>query len=241
MTSPVHYEQSADIAHVHMDDGRLNIMTHEMLEALHLAFERAETKPRVVVLRGRNEIFTAGFDLKVLRGDDVVQHCQLLRLGAELALRVLRFPKPVVAVCSGNVFPMGAFLLLAADVRVGADGSYGIGLNEVAIGMTVPQFAIELARQRLTPAYFNRSLTTGERFVPEEARQAGYLDAVVPPEQLHAKVHEIATNLSTIDQAAHAATKAKARQQGVQALRAAIDDELTTQQLAAAMRNRQEG
>ena len=40
---------------------------------------------------------------------------------------------------------MAAFLLLASDIRIGADGPFRIGLNEVAIGIPVPTFGLELA------------------------------------------------------------------------------------------------
>ena len=107
----------------------------------------------------------------------------------------------------------------------------------MAIGLTVPQFGIELARQRLTPAYYNRSLTTGQRFLPQEALQAGFLDMVVPADQLAAQAQSAAAALSGIDFAAHAATKAKARKQAIAAVRAAIDAELSVEIVRAPLAN----
>ena len=57
----------------------------------------------------------------------------MLQLGARMTEKILGFPKPVVTACSGHAYPMGAFLMLAADLRLGADGDYRIGMNEVAI------------------------------------------------------------------------------------------------------------
>lgn len=85
----------------------------------------------------------------------------LLRLGATLAGRILSFPGPVTAACTGHAFPAGAFLLMAADVRLGADGPFKLGLNEVRLGLTLPLFAAVLARHRLTPAAFDRAAVTG--------------------------------------------------------------------------------
>ena len=59
----------------------------------------------------------------------------MVRLGAELALRVLSFPRPVAIACNGHAYPMNAFLMLAADIRIGTEGAFGIGMNEVAIGI----------------------------------------------------------------------------------------------------------
>ena len=103
-----------------------------------------------------------------------------------LAERILSFPAPVTIACTGHAFPAGAFLLMAADSRLGADGPFRLGLNEVRIGLTLPLFAIVLARHRLTPAHFDHAAVTGEMFDPQAARAAGLLDAVVPAAELDA-------------------------------------------------------
>ena len=94
----------------------------------------------------------------------------MVKAGAELALRILSFPTPVVAACQGNAYPMGAFLIMSSDHRLAAEGDYLIGMNEVAIGLTVPRFAIEIARQRLTPAYFSRAGDDGRNVRPGGSR-----------------------------------------------------------------------
>ena len=162
-----------------MDDGKVNVFSIPMLRALHEAFDQAEQDGTVVLLQGRPGCFTAGFDLNTLSGprSDVLT---LLRLGASLAERILSFPAPVVVACTGHAFPAGAFLLMAADARLGADGPYRLGLNEVRIGLTLPWFAVVLARYRLTPAHFDHAAVTGEMFDPRTAREAGLLDTVVP-------------------------------------------------------------
>jgi len=224
MGSPVSYEHHDGIATLTMDDGKANAMSPTMLEALHDAFGRAENDRVVVVLTGREGIFSAGFDLKVFPlGLEPTRN--MLQLGATLLERILSFPFPVVTACTGHAYPMGAFLMLAADRRIGIDGDFRIGMNEVAISMTLPKFAIEIARQRLTPPYFNRTVL-GELYDPHEAVTAGFLDEVVAPDRLLARSNEVAGALTQIDHAAHAATKLKVRGQALAALRAAIEDEL---------------
>ena len=160
-----------------MDDGKVNVFSIAMLRALHEAFDQAERDETVVLLKGRPGCFTAGFDLRTLSGlrQDAVT---LLRLGASLAERILSFPAPVAIACTGHAFPAGAFLLMAADVRLGADGPFRLGLNEVRIGLTLPWFAVVLARHRLTPAHFDHAAVTGEMFDPRAAQEAGLLDVV---------------------------------------------------------------
>ena len=151
----------------------------------------------------------------------------MLKSGAELAYRLLSFPTPVVAACNGHALPMGAFLLMSADVRIAAEGSYGIGMNEVAIKLTVPRFAVEVARARLTPAYFNRALTTGQLFGPAEAAAAGFVDWTVPAAELDAEATRTAEALCKIDMPSHHATKLRAREGALKAVRAAIDSDIT--------------
>jgi enoyl-CoA hydratase len=151
----------------------------------------------------------------------------MLKSGAELALRLLSFPTPVVAACNGHALPMGAFLLLSSDVRIAAEGTYGIGMNEVAIKLTVPRFAIEVARQRLTPAYFNRAVTTGQMFAPAEAAVAGFVDWTVPASELDATATGVAEALSKIDMPSHHGSKLRAREPALKAIRAVIDSDIT--------------
>jgi enoyl-CoA hydratase len=100
-------------------------------------------------------------------------------------------------------------------------------MNEVAIGLAVPPFGLEVARQRLTPAYFSRSVMTGEMFAPPEALTAGFFDRIVPAPDLDAAADQVAEALSRINLPAHAATKLRARGSTLKAMRAIIDTEIT--------------
>ena len=212
-----------------MDDGKANVMSLTMLNALHAAFDRAERDNTVAILKARGRHFSGGFDLNVFKTGSAREQYLMVKAGAELALRLLSFPTPVVAACQGNAFPMGAFLIMSSDHRIAAEGNYRIGMNEVAIGLTVPRFAIEIARQRLTPAYFSRVVMTAEMFGPTEAVTAGFFDRVVAADALERSAEEAAQALSTLDLAAHAATKARARGAVIKMIRGMIDEDITPQ------------
>ena len=231
MPELVSYALDGPTATITMDDGKANAFSIPMLRAVHGAFDRAEDDDAVVILTGRAGYFSAGFDLKVFAGDprDVLE---MLVLGATLAERVLSFPRPVVVACSGHAYPAGAFLLLAADARIGVDGPFRIGLNEVRIGLTVPWFAIELARHRLHPAAFDRTVVNATMYSPNDAVAAGFLDRVVAVDELAGAGAEAAATLAQLDPAAHVATKLRARRAALEALRAAIETELTIEQFA---------
>jgi enoyl-CoA hydratase len=205
MTTRTRYELTDGIATITMDDGKVNAMSPDMSAELLEHFDRAETEDaKVVVLTGRERTLSAGFDLKV----EPAGWPAMMAAGARLSARMLSFPRPVVVACPGNAIAMGGFLLLSADHRIGADGDGRIGLNEVAIGLTLPWFAIEIARHRLPRPAFDRCTVTGVLLDPQEARA---LDEVVSAEQLQEAALTAARQLATIDPAAHAATKLRIR------------------------------
>jgi enoyl-CoA hydratase len=216
------YALEERVATITMDDGKVNAMSTGMLGELQAAFERARADRAAVLLVGKPGLFSAGFDVKVFASGDLPAVMAMLRAGAELIEQILSFPFPVVTACTGHAYPMGAFLMLSADVRFGADGPYRIGMNEVAIRIVPPRFAIEIARQRLTPAAFNRLIVTGEMLSPTDAVTAGFLDFVVPASELLQKARETARALSALDMESHATTKLRVREQALGALRAAI-------------------
>jgi enoyl-CoA hydratase len=230
MTEPVSYALDGRIATINMDDGKVNAFSIPMLRDLHAALDQAEHDRAVVVLSGRDNYFSAGFDVNVFAdgGDQVLE---MLTLGATLAERVLSFQTPVLTACTGHAIAAGAFLPLVADMRIGVDGPFQIGLNEVKIGLTVPWFVIEIARQRLHPALFDRAVVNAAMFSPKDAVAAGFLDRVAVAKELGAVSHAAATELAALDPTAHAATKLRARAAALQALRAAIETELTTENL----------
>jgi enoyl-CoA hydratase len=222
MTTLLKYQLVDSVAKINLDDGKANLMSLRMITELNEALDQAVTDKAVVLLAGRAGMFSAGFDLTLLRagGSDAAA---MIRGGFELALRLLAFPTPVVAACTGHALAMGVFLILAADYRIGADGAFKIGANEVAIGLTMPHFAIELCRQRLTPAQFNRALINAEIFTPQQAMSAGFLDQVVPASDILGFAERKALELSKLNMPAHAATKLRVREHMLPAIRNAIE------------------
>jgi enoyl-CoA hydratase len=218
------YDLADGIATVTMDDGKVNALSLEMLTALHGALDRAVDDRALLVLAGREGMFSAGFDLRALTGGGKDAPA-MLRAGFELAHRLLSHPKPVVIACTGHAVAMGVFLLLSGDYRVGGNGAFRITANEVAIGLPMPRAAVEICRQRLTPAHYNRAVILAEVYTPEAAVEAGFLDEVVEASAVMATAHATAARLAKLNMDAHAASKLRARDQALLAIRAAIDAE----------------
>jgi len=222
MSTLVGYRLTDSVATITMDDGKVNAMSLRMITEINAALDRAEADRAVVVLQGRTGVFSAGFDLPVLRAGGW-EAGAMVRAGFELAERVLAFPTPVVIACTGHAVAMGVFLLLSGDYRLGAAGGFKITANEVAIGLTMPRAAVEILRQRLAPAHFNRAVTIAEPFSPDNAVEAGFLDRVVAAGELPDAAQAIATQLAALDMVAHKGSKLRARAHTLAAIRAGID------------------
>jgi enoyl-CoA hydratase len=171
----VSLERDGSVGVISIDDGKANALSPDVLRAISEAFDKAEADgATAVLLQGRAGRFSAGFDLSIMTsGIEPMQ--KLVTQGAELLLRIFTYPVPVVAACTGHALAAGALVLLVSDVRIGAEGEFKIGLNEVAIGMGLPIFAVEFARYRMPPSAFDSALL-GEVFAPTDAVRVGYLD-----------------------------------------------------------------
>jgi len=210
MTKPVSFEAHDKYVVISINNGKANVISHDVIDLINLHLDTAEKDQKVVVLTGTSGMFSAGYDLSVMR-ESMELAMKLVERGSTLSKRLLSFPTPIIAACAGHAVAKGAFLLLSADYRIGLNGEFKIGLNEVAIGMTMHNAGVELARDRLTPSYFNRSVINAEIFNPEGALDAGFLDLVVKPKKFEKTVHAVAEAMSSLDMKAHRQTKLRAR------------------------------
>jgi enoyl-CoA hydratase len=226
MSDAVSLETSGDVAVIRLDDGKANALPPEVLNALQGALDRAEEAGQAVLLIGRPGKFSAGFDLGVMRsgGPDVA--LEMVTAGAKLAIRIARFPAPVVVASTGHALAMGAVLLMAADTRIGAEGNFKIGFNEVAISMTTPRFLAEFARERLSKRYFTRAVVQAEIFGPQEALAAGFLDRLAPADQLFDTALAETTRLAALPRRAYAGTKELTRAAVLEHIETTLEENL---------------
>ena len=216
-----------DIAILHMDDGRANALGHAMIGELNAALDRAEKDAKAILITGRENRFCAGFDLEVMAsGPENVG--KLVGAGAELLLRLYEYRLPVVMACTGHALAAGGLLLLSGDARIGAEGTFKIGLPEVAIGMTMPIFGIELARDRLARNRFTEAVTQARTYSPAEAVAVGYLDATAPAASLMEAAKARATELAALQQPAFANTKRKERALTIRHIRDTLESDSGT-------------
>lgn len=209
-----------------IDDGKANALSIERITQINAALDEAELAGKPVVLLGRSGIFSAGFHLGEMSSTPQNLHT-LLTAGANLCVRLLQFPLPTITGCTGHAYPMGAFILMSSDYRIGSEGDFRIGLNEVAIGMTIPQFALDLATHRLLPHYCARTALTSEMYDPATAQIAGFLDEVTQADQVLTRALQKSAELSAINLEAHKGTKVRLRSQIIKTMTQSIETGLT--------------
>ena len=218
----IRYQLEGPVAILDFDDGKANTFSPLSISALNDAFDRAEREARSILWLGRPGRFSAGFDLSFMKQGGRAMF-DLVASGATLALRIYQSPVPVTIGATGHALAMGAIMLLAADNRIGVTGDFKIGLNEVAIGMVLPEFGLEFARARLSKRHVTRAVSNAEIYTPEGAVEAGYLDRAVSEDSLRETAVADATQLAALDLNAHKATKLALRRETIARLRATID------------------
>ena len=226
--SAVTYELHDRVALITIDDGKANAISHPIAAGIHDALEKAKTEAGAVVLAGRPGRFSAGFDLSIMTSSPEAAR-NLLKAGADIAIEIHEFPMPVVIASTGHALAMGAILLMSADVRIGAEGNYKIGLNEVAIGMPVPKFAVELARTSLSNAAFTAAVNLATVYDPAGAVSAGYLDQVVADDAVLSTALAHASELAErLDAYAFALTRTNCRGASLDLIRSGLVADIAT-------------
>jgi enoyl-CoA hydratase len=156
------YQLQSNIAIVTLDDGKANVVGHNFQDGLNSALDRAQQENASgVILRGREGMFSAGFDLGEFRKGPEAGMAMVTK-GMQLLIRMYSFPLPLVAACTGHAIAMGAFILMACDTRIGTRGNYKITLPETAIGMELPPLLLELTTSRIAPQFITRAAIQSE-------------------------------------------------------------------------------
>jgi len=221
--SLVSYTFADGVSTIKLDDGKANVMSVKMLSGINQALDQAEAAGGVVIITGRDGMFSGGFDLGVFKAGDKDEIYTMLSSGARLAQRLLSFPLPTICACSGHAIAMGIFTLLSTDYRIAINGDSKFAANEVAIGMTVPHFAIETLRQRLTPLQLNKAVNFAYYFSAKEALQAGIVDELTSAEELQATAMARASDALKLDAKAHKDSKLRMRENLLATMENAID------------------
>tara|TARA_Y100000590_G_scaffold329111_1_gene373737 strand:+ start:623 stop:1318 length:696 start_codon:yes stop_codon:yes gene_type:complete len=212
-----------NVSIITLDDGKVNVFSPTMIEEVSNLLDKVPTDKGSLLIVGREGIFSAGFDLKVLMSGDAEKAVGMLRSGFEMLSRIFSFPRPIVAACSGHAIALGAFLLCSCDYRVGTKGKFQIGANEVRNNMIVPTPILELAKFKLAKNHKQRALLNGEMYSIEDAVAPGYLDEVVEPGKLIETATTKAKDLATLGHPFYHQTKQLDQEEVIKKINAGIE------------------
>jgi enoyl-CoA hydratase len=220
------YRLDDGIAVITLDDGKANAFSSASVAHLDGLVDQAEADgARALVLVGRPGRFSAGFNLEEMTANAESMRA-LVIAGARWWMRLYGLGMPTVAACTGHALAGGAITLLSCDRRIGADVPAKIGLNEVAIGMVLPVFAVELARDRLLPSAFGPSTMGAQVYDPAGATTVGYLDEVVPADDVLDAAMAEARRLAQLRTGAYGGTKRNLRGEMIERVLAGLEADM---------------
>ncbi|TKC00982.1 enoyl-CoA hydratase/isomerase family protein [Pedobacter cryophilus] len=174
------------VAIISLDRGKSNAINAEMVDELQKMIINIEKDDNIggIILTGKEGFFTAGLDLIELYDYDEAQIKTFWTKFLNLVKTLTLFKKPMVAAISGHSPAGGCVLSICCDYRVMAEGKYIIGLNEVPVGIIVPDSIFELYAFWIGKAKAYQNLLEGKLMGTEEAKSIGLIDAISPIESL---------------------------------------------------------
>ncbi len=195
-------EHAEGVRVLRLDNGKPNAISTPLSTELLAALEAAEKDTNAVVITGRPGMFSGGFDLGTMQeGPEAA--AEMVINGGRVALAIYDHPKPIVAAVGGHAVAMGLFLAMVCDYRIGAAGTFKYQAIETQIGMTLPEFAVELGRAALSKRHYDRVMVHSENYDPEGAANAGMIDEVVDPAAVESRAIEVAAKLGALRQPAY--------------------------------------
>ncbi|MAD91712.1 MAG: enoyl-CoA hydratase [Gammaproteobacteria bacterium] len=221
MNEFVQFSLKDKVAIIKIDDGKRNALSPQVLSGIYKGFDRAQSSGAAVIITGRENVFSAGFDLKIMKHGGI-NALKMLYAGYSLTARIMAYPYPVITACNGHSMAMGAFMMLSTDYIIGTKGDFKIAANEVALGMRMPRVAVATLKNRINPAPFQRAVALSEFFDVESALNAGFFDKIVGPSELILHAKELADSYKDLDARAHAISKKRMRAALIRKIRLSI-------------------
>lgn len=206
----MHTQLQDGVLLVTIDDGKANAVSHQFLDAFNAALDEAEQQAGALLITGRPGMFSAGFDLKEMeKGEE--ERIALVQRGFAMLHRLYSLPLPTVAACTGHGIGLGAFILLASDTRVAANGEFKICLPETAIRMEISPLLMALVQDRISKRHITRAAIQSENYSPDTAIDAGFIDKLLAPENLMEAALAEARRLAELPREFYARNKLAAR------------------------------
>jgi enoyl-CoA hydratase/carnithine racemase len=174
------------------------------LDLLHVIIASMRDVEGPIVITGAGRCFSAGVDLRAIADGGIEYVERFVTALSEAFLAVFDHPAPVVAAVNGHAIAGGCVLAMCADVRLMSGGT--VGLTELAVGVTFPVAALEICRYAMGPSV-SRAALEASTIDADTALALGWVDEVVPSDELISRAVATASKLGQYSPAAYAATK----------------------------------
>lgn len=190
----------------------VNALNPELLRALHAAIRAApDDGAHGLILSGRPGIFSAGLDVPALLKLDRATLAECWRDLFGICGALATSPIPTVAALTGHSPAGGAVMAIYCDYRIMARGEFKIGLNEVQVGLSVPDVIQQALRRLVGPHRAERLLVAGTMLESEGAHEIGFVDELADTDDVVARALLWLTQLLNCPPKAQAETRRMAR------------------------------
>ena len=213
-----------DISIITLDDGNANVFSPKMIQDVNECLDKVPTESGALIITGRDGMFSAGFDLKIISSGDMQATMDMSLSGFKLLSRIFSFPRPILAACSGHGIALGTFLLCCCDYRIGVKGDYMIGANEMRTNMVIPIPILELISHRVTASHKYRAILGAEMYSIQDGVEAGLIDEIVDSKDLMEAAMLKAKDLASMGHPSYTLTKELFIREPLQKINDAISD-----------------
>ena len=193
----VRLEKQESVGHIVLDRPPANSYDKAFLDDLSAAIDEARSDGAVkaVVVRSASErFFSAGADVAVFAKSDLDAQSAFVAGANEAMSKLESTPKVVVAAINGHCLGGGLEIALCCDVRIAAEGSYNIGLPEVTLGVLPGTGGTQRLPRLIGRQKALELMLLGTTLSPQEAKDAGIVDELVPAAELAARAHDRASS-----------------------------------------------
>ena len=178
--------QKNQIQIIELNRPKVNAIDDSLISSLNVELDKVERNDSIkgLILTGQSGVFSAGLDIVSLYNKDKEYMETFWLMFSSLLLRIYRYPKLVFSAISGHSPAGGTVISIMTDYRVMSKGNYVIGLNEVAVGLSMPIGIGRVFQSLLGERVAEKMTLTGKLVNPEEAESIGLIDKVVESENL---------------------------------------------------------
>jgi len=184
-------------------------------ELIHAIIRAVDSAPRngaqALVLSGSPGRFCGGLDVPLLLTMDRSSIQAMWRDFYSMMCVLAACPVPLAAAITGHAPAGGTVLSLFADYRIVVDGDWKLGLNEVAVGLTLPPIIFSVLRRLVSAHQAERLAVSGILISPPEAMRIGLVDEIVPLEQVVERAVSWCQGMIALPAVAMTATRQQAR------------------------------